>query len=140
MMSKIFKSIGAFVAAVVAVFVLSYGTDFLLHATGLPVLQLNYASWPLVAAIIVYRNAYNVLGGYIAARLAPARPVGHAVAVGALGCVGALAATIATWNMHLGPAWYPLSIVALALPSAWAGGRVFASSTNAKRGTRSQPA
>jgi hypothetical protein len=27
--------------------------------------------------------------------------------------------------MHIGPAWYSLSIVALALPTAYAGGKVF---------------
>lgn len=140
MASKIFKSIGAFVAALIAVFVLSYGTDFLLQATGLPVLQMNYASASLIVAIIVYRNAYNVLGGYIVARLAPARPVGHSLALGAFGFIGSLAATVATWNMHLGPAWYSLSIVVLALPSAWVGGKLFVSSASAKQATRSRPA
>jgi hypothetical protein len=125
MFSRIFKSARAFLAALVAVFVLSYGTDFLPQATGLPILRLNYASWPLIVAIVVYRNVYNVAGGYIAAKLAPSRPVGHALAVGAFGFIGSLAATVATWNMHIGPAWYSLSIVALALPTAYAGGKAF---------------
>lgn len=119
------RTVRAFLAAVVAVFILSYGTDFLLQATGLPTMRLNDASVPLIVAIIVYRSVYNVIGGYIAARLAPSRPVGHALAVGTFGVIGGLAATIATWNMHIGPAWYPLSIVALALPTAYAGGKGF---------------
>jgi hypothetical protein len=140
MFSKILKSIRAFVAATVAVFVLSFGTDFLLQAMGLPILKLNYASGPLIVAIIVYRNAYNVLGGYIIARLAPARPVGHALAIGTLGLVGALVATIATWNMNVGPAWYSLSIAVLALPSSWAGGKLFVSSRRVLHAPRGESA
>jgi hypothetical protein len=124
MATKIFRSIRAFAAALFVVFALSHGTDLLLRATGLPVMNLNDASAPLVVAIILYRNAYNVAGGYIAAWLAPAHPVRHAMVLGTLGLLGSLAATIATWNMNLGPAWYSLSIVALSLPSAWAGARL----------------
>lgn len=134
MFSKTLKSIGACVAAVVCVFFLSSGTDLLLQATGLPILELNYASAPLIVAIIVYRTLYNVVGGYIVARLAPARPVAHALAIGTLGFLGSLAATIATWHMNLGPAWYSISVVALAIPSALAGAKVFEATKGVRPG------
>jgi hypothetical protein len=136
MSSRIFKSVGACVVAVVCVFVLSHGTDLLLQAAGLPIMHLNYASMPVVVAIIIYRNIFNVVGGYVAARLAPSRPVGHALALGTLGFLGGLAATVATWNMNVGPAWYSLSIVALALPTAWVGAKLFVSSRSANHGVR----
>jgi hypothetical protein len=37
-----------------------------------------------------------------------------------LGTVG----SVATWNRGLGPHWYPLALIALAMPCAWAGGRL----------------
>jgi hypothetical protein len=127
-------SIGACVAAIVCTFALSYGTDFLLQAIGLPIRPLSCTSAPLVVAIIFYRTIYNVIGGYIVARLAPGHPIGHALGIGTLGFLGSLAAAIATWNMNLGPAWYSLSIVALAVPSALVGARLLVASRTAKPG------
>lgn len=43
---------------------LSHGTDILLQTAGLPIMHMNYASAPLIVAIIVYRNVYNVFGGW----------------------------------------------------------------------------
>ena len=128
MLSKVLKSVRAFLAAFVTVFVLSYGTDYLLEATGLPIHRLNYATDAVIVLIIVYRNIYNIVGGYLAARLAPSRPVAHALAVGTFGFIGALVATVATRNMGIGPAWYGFTIVALALPTAYAGGKAFVAS------------
>jgi uncharacterized membrane protein required for colicin V production len=67
----ILRSIGAVLAGVVAVIVLSLGTDVVLHATGI------YPPWfqPMAGGLWVlalgYRIVYGVAGGYIAARLAP---------------------------------------------------------------------
>ena len=37
-----------------------------------------------------------------------------------------IAGTVATWNRgpEFGPKWYPLSLVAIAMPCAWAGGKL----------------
>jgi hypothetical protein len=32
---------------------------------------------------------------------------------------------IASWNRDLGPRWYPIALVVLALPQCWAGARLF---------------
>jgi hypothetical protein len=48
----------------------------------------------------------------------------HALIGGAIGTVLALAGAIATWNMPLGPHWYPIALVVLALPTAWVGGKL----------------
>ena len=62
--------------------------------------------------------------GYLTGFFAPYRPLFHAMVGGALGFVASLAGTIATWNG--GPAyqahWYPIALVILAFPQAWAGG------------------
>jgi hypothetical protein len=72
----------------------------------------------------VYRTVYNVGGSYIVARLAPDRPLQHALASGVVGLLLGTAGSVATWNRGLGPHWYPLAIIALAMPCAWAGGRL----------------
>jgi hypothetical protein len=122
-----FKSIGAFIAGLVATFVLSYATDALLEASGLMpsgTLPL-YGSELLIVTILIYRNIYNVVGSYIAARLAPNHPMRHALALGTFGFVMMILVTVATWNMALGPAWYSLTLIVFALPSAWVGGKLY---------------
>ncbi len=118
------RSIGAVFAGVLAVFILSLGTDVIMHATGI------YPPWfqPMADSLFVlataYRVVYGVAGGYIAARLAPDRPMQHALALGLVGLVLSIAGAAGTWNAgpEFGPRWYPLALVASALPCAWVGG------------------
>jgi hypothetical protein len=45
-----------------------------------------------------------------------------------LGYVGiglGLIGVVATWNMGLGPRWYPIALVVLALPQCWVGGKIY---------------
>jgi surface polysaccharide O-acyltransferase-like enzyme len=73
-----------------------------------------------------YRVVYGVVGGYIAARLAPDRPIQHAVALGVVGVVLSTAGTVATWNKgpEFGPKWYPIVLVVTAIPVSWVGGKI----------------
>ena len=125
MNKNIFKSIGAFVAGLVVIIVLSYGTDAVLESAGLlprgPLPM--YGSELLIAAILFYRLVYSVIGCYVAARLAPNHPMGHAMALGIFGFIGSFAGAIA--GRDLGPAWYLWGLVVFALPCAWLGGRLF---------------
>lgn len=117
---------GAVIAGLAAIFVLSHATDAALHATGI----FPPAGQPMSDALFVlafaYRVLYSVAGCWLAARLAPDRPMRHALALGVLGLVLSTAATLATWDKgpEFGPKWYPLALVASALPCAWAGGRL----------------
>jgi hypothetical protein len=122
------RSIGALLAGLVTVVVLSTVTDQVLHATGVfppPGQAMSNALFLLATA---YRIVYGAAGGYVAARLAPGRPTAHAVVLGALGLVISVAGAAATWNAGpaFGPRWYPLALVATALPSTWAGGKLAA--------------
>ncbi len=120
------RSVTAVLAALVANAVLSLGVDQLMHTLGV------YPPWgqPMPDSLFLlataYRVVYSVAGSYIAARLAPDRPMQHALALGAVGVVVSLAGTVATWNRgpEFGPKWYPLALIALAMPCAWAGGRL----------------
>ena len=72
-----------------------------------------------------YRIVYGVVGGYIAARLAPRNPIRHALVLGVVGLVVSTAGAIATIPMNLGPIWYPLALLLTALPCAWLGGVLY---------------
>jgi len=44
-----------------------------------------------------------------------------------LGCVGVvlgLVGVVTTWNVQLGPRWYPISLLVLAMPQSWVGGKI----------------
>ena len=125
--SRIGRSIGAVLAGFVTVVVLSIGTDAVMHASGVfPALgqPMVTALWLLATA---YRAVYAVAGSYLAARLAPDRPMWHALALGAVGLVVSTVGVVATWNQgpEFGPKWYPLGLVASAIPFSWMGGRLF---------------
>jgi surface polysaccharide O-acyltransferase-like enzyme len=117
------RSIGAVLAGLVAIFVLSMGTDMVLHATGIFPPFGEPMSDALFLLATAYRIVYGVAGSYLAARLAPGRPMRHALALGIVGVVLSTAGTVATWGRgpEFGPKWYALVIIASAIPCAWAG-------------------
>jgi hypothetical protein len=120
------RSIGAVLAGIVAGVVLTLGTDALLHAAGVfPPWGQPVGDAPLLLAS-AYRTVYGILASYIAARLAPDRPMTHALAGGVVGVVASTVGAVVTWNRGpaFGPHWYPLALIVLAMPSAWAGGKV----------------
>ncbi len=124
-------SIWAVVAGFLAVVILSIGTDAGLHAAGIfPGLGQRMSDGLFVLATI-YRTIYGVVGSYITARLAPYKPMKHALIGGAIGMVLATIGALATWNKDLGPHWYPVALVVGALPTAWVGARLL--SMGAKR-------
>jgi hypothetical protein len=120
----ILRSVGAVLAGVLAIVILSIATDIVLHALGIFPRSGERLSDSLLVLATAYRNGYAVLGSYIAARLAPTRPMGHALALGVVGLVLSIAGAVATWNggPAYEPKWYPHALVATAIPSAWVGG------------------
>src|SRR6266702_2106658 len=122
---RIPRSIGAVLAGFLVVVVLSHGTDTVLHATGVFPPEGYPMSDALFLLATAYRILYAVAGSYVTARLAPHRPMRHALAGGVVGLVLSTLGAVATWNRpDLGPHWYPLALVATALPCAWVGGRL----------------
>ena len=120
------RSIAAVVIGFVVVAVLSLATDQLLH-----VLEV-YPPWgqpmhdpALNALALAYRIVYSIFGCWLTARLAPRRPMLHAMIVGAIGFVLSAAGAIVTvTQFELGPAWYPIALALTALPCAWLGGKL----------------
>ena len=117
------RSIWAVLAGFLAVFILSLGTDEILHLTRV------YPPWgqtmsdSLFGLATFYRTIYGVLGSCITARLAPRRPMKHAFIGAAIGMVLATAGAAATWNHEppLGPHWYSVVLIVEAPATAWLG-------------------
>lgn len=122
---RILQSVGALLAGFVVNVALSLATDAGLHAIGvLPAVGVPMSDQQSLLAA-AYRTLFGVFTSYLVARLAPHHPLGHALLGGALGLVICIAGAVATWNQGLGPHWYPLALAVLALPTAWAGGKIF---------------
>jgi hypothetical protein len=126
---QIGRSILALLAGFVLVVVLSILTDVILHAAGVyPPLGQPAPDRVLVLATI-YRTLFGVAGSYLTARLAPYAPMGHALIGGAIGLALSIAGAVVSWSHpeKFGAHWYPVALVLLALPTAWAGGKIRAS-------------
>jgi hypothetical protein len=120
------RSIGAVVAGLVTIIVTHTGTDAVLHALGV----FPPAGYAMSSALFVlatsYRIVFSVFGAALTARLAPARPLKHALVLGSIGVVGSLAGLLATLGRgpEFGPLWYPLALILTSLPACWLGAKL----------------
>jgi hypothetical protein len=117
------KSIWGVVAGVLFIIVVTTLVDIVLHVTG--VYPSNKLTDTLAVLASSYRLVISIAGAYLTAKLAPQNPLKHAIILGGVGIVLGLIGVIATWNADLGPRWYPVSLVILALPQCWLGGWLF---------------
>ena len=132
---RIGRSMGALLAGFVTVVALSLGTDMALHATGV------FPPWgqsmtdALFVLATAYRTIYGVAGSYITARLAPDRPMQHALAGGVAGLAVSIVGAVVTWDRGpaFGPHWYPLTLIVTAMPCAWTGGKLRVMQLRARR-------
>jgi hypothetical protein len=122
------RSIGAVFTGMVAGIVLTIGTDIALHAVGVfpPWGQSIVGFDGALLLATAYRTVYGVAASYLMARLAPDRPMLHVLVGGAIGLVVSIVGAAVTWNKGpaFGPHWYPLALIVLAMPQAWAGGKL----------------
>lgn len=122
------RSIGAILAGFVFVFIVTLSTDQLLHVTGVfppwGASMVGYDAALLLAT--AYRIVFGIAGSYVTARLAPDRPMQHALLGGLIGLALSIVGAAVTWNggPAFGPHWYPLALIVTALPTAWAGGKL----------------
>ena len=119
------RSIWAVIAGVLVIIIVTTLVDIILHATGVfpPIDQPINNALALLATS--YRIVISVGGAWLTARLAPEKPVKHAIILGCVGVVLGLMGVVATWNLSLGPRWYPISLVVLAIPQCWVGGKIY---------------
>lgn len=123
---SIVRSISAVFAGLLFIVLLSLLTDVIMHATGIYPPWFQYMPDSLFLLATAYRIVYSLLGSYLTARLAPHRPVLHALILGIVGVVLSTVGALSTWNKgrEFGPKWYPIILIVIALPLAWVGGKL----------------
>jgi hypothetical protein len=116
------RSIVAIVVGFLFIGALAFGTDALVRAAFPAAFDAagRTGSVPLLLFTIAYVGVFAVAGCYLAARLAPDRPMRHALILGVLGLVFNAMGTVAMWNTA--PAWFHVASLALVMPFAWIGG------------------
>lgn len=132
---NILRSIGAIFAGFVTVIVLSIVTDIVLEAVKFfpPQDKPELYTGGLLLIAFIYRSIYTIAGGYVAAALAPSRPMRHAIILGALGMVMGTLGAVANWDKTaVSAAWYPIALVVAAIPCTWLGGKLFEMGKNKK--------
>ncbi len=117
------RTAGALIAGFVAVAALSTAADTLLHALNYYPNDGTAGSDPELAFAVAYRTLFAVIGGFVAAWLAPSHPLRLATILGAIGTLPAILGVVAMWSV--GHQWYGISLAVLALPSTALGGWVF---------------
>lgn len=118
------RSIAAVLAGFVLIAALSLGADAVLKqaiptafdAAG------RTDSVPVLLLVMGYVGLFAVSGCYLTARLAPRRPMLHALVLGTLGLAFNVAGTAAMWDTA--PAWFHVASLLLVMPYAWVGGRL----------------
>ncbi len=125
---RIGRSVAAVLVGVVVGIVITLGTDIVLHEIGVfpPWGESMVGFDGALGLATVYRTIYGIAASYLIARLAPDRPMQHALVGGFVGLVVSIVGAAATWNKGpaFGPHWYPLALIVLAMPQAWAGGQL----------------
>lgn len=106
-MRTIFRAVGAVLAAILVIVVLSYGTDYILQSLGLMErrgLPL-YGGEALVIGVILYRTLYVAAGSYVLAQLAPGHPMRYVMTLAVIGTLGSIGAALTPESQSLAPAW-----------------------------------
>lgn len=118
-------AIWAVVAGVLVIIGATTLVDIALHVAGV----FPPTSQPINDALALLATSYRVIisigGAWLTARLAPERPLKHAMILGYVGVVLGMVGLVASWNLGLGPRWYPIALVVLAIPQCWAGGKIY---------------
>ena len=122
-MPPIARSVLAIVAGFLFIGALAFGTGAALQAAGMvPPAGEPLTDIGMVLLEAAYVAVFAIAGCWLAAWLAPDRPMRHALVLGVLGLAFNLVGAVATWGQR--PAWSILLNLALVLPYAWIGGRL----------------
>jgi multisubunit Na+/H+ antiporter MnhB subunit len=119
------QGVGAVLTGLASIVVLSIGTDVLLSKIGVAPPLGDPMGDKLLIIATCYRTIYAIIGCYLAARLAPSKPMKHALILGGVGLVASTLGAIAMWGKPetTGHEWYPIVLIVLAMPPAWIAGK-----------------
>jgi len=119
------RSIWAILAGFIVSTVLAFGARLAVATVARELAATPYpaSDTSLLLVLVLCIAAVGVVGSYITARLAPRRPMMHAVILGMISLVIVFAASTFDWAES--PAWYHVLTVLLVLPAALLGGRLY---------------
>src|SRR2546428_12724152 len=109
------RSVVAVLAGLLAIFIVSTAVDIVLHATHVYPPWTQPISNNLAALAFAYRVIISIAGCYLTARLAPDRPMQHALVLGGIGVILSAIGAAATWGKGLGPEWDPLALIVISI-------------------------
>jgi hypothetical protein len=118
------RSVWAIVAGLLVVIVVTTAVDTALHVAGVFPPEDQPLTDALALLATAYRVVISVAGAWLTARLAPQRPMKHALILGVVGTVLGIVGLVVTWNLNLGPRWYPTALAVLAIPQCWLGAKL----------------
>jgi len=118
------RSIVAIVVGFLLIGALAFGADAVVRSAvpGAFDVAGRTDSVPLLLLSLAYVGIFATAGCYLTARLAPDRPMRHALILGLLGLILNVVGSVQMWDTA--PAWYHLVAIAMVMPYAWLGGRL----------------
>lgn len=123
MNKMLLKSIGAILAGLIFIVITHTATDALLEKAGVLPKDNLFVGTGLILLVIGYRSVFSFIGCYLTAKLAPRKPMKHALILGLIGLV--LSSVGAIVAADLGPAWYGWTLAVISLPLAWLGAKLY---------------
>jgi hypothetical protein len=124
---RVLRSVGAVLAGLLANILLSGAIDAALYATGIYPPMFQPMADHLWALALTYRVVFAVVGGFLTARLAPARPMRDVMVLGAIETVLSVLCVLVNWNkVEFGPHWFAISMAITSLPCTALGGALHA--------------
>ncbi|NOT76794.1 MAG: hypothetical protein HOP08_17855 [Cyclobacteriaceae bacterium] len=119
---KTLKSIGAILAGMITIVLLSIATDYILESNDIfPTREEGKLSTWMLALALLYRTVYGIAGGYVTAKLSPSDPMRNAFILGCIGTALSIVGIVIGWD--LSDHWYPIALALTALPSVWVGAK-----------------
>jgi len=120
------KSFLAVLAGLVFTIVITTALDMAMYQSGAfphETADMTTGHWLIATG---YRLVIAIVGCWLTARLAPANKMKHALILGGIGTVFAIAGAVVAWmkGPEFGPHWYAVLLVVTALPCAWIGGKL----------------
>ena len=123
MNNTIFKSVGAVLGGLIFIVITSTVTDALLENAGVLPQDNLFVGPGLILTVLGYRAVFSLVGCYLTARLAPRKPMAHALSLGVIGVIFSAAGTIAMADLR--SAWSGWKMTALTMPIAWLGAKLY---------------
>jgi hypothetical protein len=116
------KSVWPIIAGFFLLAALSVGADMVLRGFFPKMFGPSEAPQSTLASFVAifYAALSGALSSYLTARLAPSRPVTHALALGAIIFLFAVGGLVGWWQRA--SEWFNFAFLAMVFPSAWFGG------------------